>query len=100
MCASETVNIFLYSQKIIPKINEIMTVYMKYIITSLNPKEFLITHMGICQTAQTKPTNIKAVFFPFAEIILFSKKPRHAISSTKAVTNRYEQFTAAANTVG
>lgn len=83
-------------QKIIPKINEIMTVYMKYMIISLNLKEFLIAHMGICQIDQTKPTYIKAVLFPFAEIILFSKKPRHAISSAKAVTNRYEQFTATA----
>ena len=55
ICESETINIFLYVQKIIPKINEIKIVYIKYISISLNCKEFLIAHIGICQVDQTIP---------------------------------------------
>ena len=88
ICDNETINILLYLKKSIPKISEIKIVHIAYISISLNSSEFLTAHMGICHITQIIPTYTKANFFPFAVANLFNKKPLHAISSSKAVTNK------------
>lgn len=88
ICDNETINILLYLKKSIPKISEIKIVHIAYISISLNSNEFLTAHMGMCHITQVIPTYAKALFFPFAAANLFNKKPLHAISSSKAVTNK------------
>ena len=71
ICDNETINMFLYLQKNIPKISEIKIVHIAYISISLNPKEFLTAHIGICHITQIIPTYAKAISFPFAVANLF-----------------------------